>query len=141
MEYPVCKLDACNYNELSKHTKVYNINCIDQFVWIYLSPDICSHLDIFRIEEIVPSTQADVDGGCVSREGTCWIKLCSSGLSMLPGQHVYKITMLHRHTADLVPLYFSYILQDDNPEKPYVYMNKDATESCTCKCPYSAEIL
>ena len=40
----------------------------------------------------------------------------------------YKLMMVDRCTDTDFSLYISYFIQDNNPEKPYVYMHKDTSE-------------
>lgn len=135
MEYPVCKLEACTYNELSKHTRIFNRNELDSALWIYLVPDVCRDLNIVELKEIVPATMSLVEESEVSRDRTCWIQLDITKLNLSSGQHVYKLLLEHKDTADKISLFFSYIIQDDNPDKSYVYMNKQCTGLCTEDCP------
>ena len=54
-----------------------------------------------------------------------YIDVLSEGLNLEVGQHDYMIKYVDSFTGDMIPLYFSYIVQDDNPSKPYIYMDKE----------------
>lgn len=54
-----------------------------------------------------------------------YIDITCDGLNLEVGQHDYLIQYIDSFTGDIVPLYFSYIIQDDNPDKSYIYMDKE----------------
>jgi len=136
MNYPVCRIDACSHDQLSKHTPVLNKATIDYFIWIYLDPELCRDLHIFQVEDITAESVELPVTGFIERTSSCWLKITSSILDQSPGQHVCKISMVNRITHDVVNQYFSYIIQDDNPDKPYVYMNVENASGCQscCQC-------
>lgn len=53
-----------------------------------------------------------------------YIDVVVEGLNTTPGQHDYQIQYVDILTDDISRLYFSYIVQNDNPEKPYIYMDE-----------------
>ena len=58
-----------------------------------------------------------------------WIRIDSCILDTSIGQHTYRFQFINRETDDVYSLYLSYIIQDDNPDRPYVYMNEKEGES------------
>jgi hypothetical protein len=54
-----------------------------------------------------------------------WIDIKSTALNMDVGHHVYKLHFRQKYTNVLSNLFFAYTIQNDNPEKPYIYMNRE----------------
>ena len=125
----VCKVDACKYDQLSKHTPVFNLNQFEYFLYVYLSPDSCKGLQLFQLDEITKCSRELPVVGNVVRENNCWLKINSNILNKKSGQHLYKLHLIDTVSHEISYLFFSYIIQDDNPDKPYIYM----TDACSCK--------
>ena len=53
---------------------------------------------------------------------TPWIDIGIKHLNVDAGMHTYRLRFIRND--DCVNLYVSYTIQDDNPEKPYIYMNR-----------------
>lgn len=121
MEYPVFRLHACKYQDLNKNTPVFNINTFEYFLYVYLEPELSTNFQIFQVEELGDCVTGIPLKCNISKERN-WVKILSSVLNQKPGQHVYKISLVGGSNNDVIALYFSYIVQDDNPDKSYVYM-------------------
>lgn len=135
MNQPTVKINSCPYGRLNENTPVFNLNQIEHDIFIYLEPEICRPLQLFQMDNIDSTESKEISlSGFVEREGTCWLRIKSEILDLNGGQHVYKLSFVDSITNDVVPLFFSYIIQDDNPEKPYVYMKEGSTS--TVYCPY-----
>lgn len=144
-DYPVNIIEACIYKNLPKHTKVWNTDTLEHHTWINVPVELSKSHELFQVDEI-SSDNIEVDfTDKIMREcNRPWFKVTTSILNTDPGQHIYKMSFINRFTNDISCLYFSYIIQDDDPEKPYIYMNRDIDDgdkdinSCT-KCPYRYE--
>lgn len=135
MNQPTVKINSCAYNKLNENTPVLNKHQIEYNIFIYLEPDICRCLQLFQVDNIDNEEAQEVTTlGFIEREGTCWLKVKSEALNLEAGQHVYKLSFVDKITNDVIPLFFSYIVQDDNPDKSYVYMNGQGDS--TTYCPY-----
>ena len=136
MTHPVFKLEACEYGQLNKHTQVFNVNVIEHFVYIYMSPEIAKGFSLFEVSKVSPD-QFEIHDiqTYFFRENYCWLRVKSEALSKEAGQHTYKLSLINE-AKDIVSLFISYIIQDDNPDKPYIYMNRDgkcsASNCCCC---------
>lgn len=125
MDDLVCKLDATTYIGLPKKTKVFNLNTLEHFVWIHLPDKITHDWALFEVLEIVPDRKSVCYEDIIQRDcGKPWLKVASNELNTNPGQHVYKLSFVNIVNNDVVSLYISYIIQDDNPDKSYVYMHR-----------------
>ena len=124
MSSTACQITACPYDELNKHTKVLNVDTIEHFVHIYLPPDMTRNLMLYEVSKKSPDS-FEVHDICryFFRENACWLRVKSEVFSREPGQHIYKLVFIDCGTRETTSLYFSYIAQNDNPSRPYIYMN------------------
>jgi hypothetical protein len=51
-----------------------------------------------------------------------WIDVPVTSLDLSTGYHLYTVQLVNIHTNDIANLYFSYTIQNDEPEKPYLYL-------------------
>jgi len=127
MEYPVFGLVADTYDKLPEHGKVINFRTIEYFLWVKI-PDYMSRdfrlVGVFEMCDDYDKAPSDCDiTEFVTREkNRPWIKILTDKINQTVGFHLYKIELVNRFTDDVVSLYFSYIIQNDNPDRPYDYM-------------------
>lgn len=60
---------------------------------------------------------------CSILKGRHWIDIPSEHLNLTAGYHLYKIVFYDNIINVDCTMYFAYNIQDDNPEKPYDYMD------------------
>lgn len=122
----VFQLNACSYEDISSNTPVINKANFDHFLWIRLPVEIARYCSLYQLDEMVPKHRIVSHVGFVERDSDRpWLKLTSEILDSTVGKHLYKLCFVHRVTNDVLNLYFSYTIQDDDPDKPYVYMNQE----------------
>lgn len=118
-------LQSCRYEDLAKYCKVFNLSTLDYHLWIYLNPETVRESYFYQAEEIGPEADnSKIFEDTFQREG-CWIRVNMQYLNLKSGKHTYRLMFVERYTDTDFSLYFSYIIQDDSPEKPYVYMKPD----------------
>lgn len=54
-----------------------------------------------------------------------WIDIPTNLLNTSVGIHTYILRFKNKLTSDILLLSFRYAIQDDDPDKPYIYMNRD----------------
>lgn len=124
LKIPVFSLDACRYDELASNTKTFNKNEIEYYLWVHLPIEDIKDCSLFQVDEIEPQIQEVHSGSLVEHEcNRPWVKIVFRILRDDIGLHIYKLSFINRYTDDVVPLYFSYVIQDDYPFKPYDYMS------------------
>lgn len=120
-------LIASTYEEISRNSKVLNLAELDYFLYVKLEPPLTSEWYLYRIEEKTK------DGtlkkmrfpDTVRKESPTWLKFTTDFINKEIGMHSYKITFVDTVTDVLTSLWFAYIIQSDNPDKPYVYMKRE----------------
>lgn len=55
-----------------------------------------------------------------------WIDIASTAMNLEAGAHMYQFKFRNKRFGEEMSLYLYYNLQDDDPEKPYIYMNRGA---------------
>lgn len=127
MDMRVFKLEADYYDNIPLHTKVINISTWEYDLWVHFPEEISNACELFQLDEVIPSKKECNWLHFIDREpGRPWLKIISGILNKSAGQHIYKLSFIDRDTHDIVAVYFSYIVQDDNPDKPYIYMRRDS---------------
>lgn len=122
----IMSLEASTYANLAKHNKVFNKSAIEYHLWIYLDPSDVRDAFFLGAKEIGPhADNSKLFPDTFVREGQCWIRANTEYLDLVAGTHIIKLSFVDRFTDTDFSLFVSYIIQDDNPEKPYVYMKED----------------
>lgn len=125
MSLPVVKLDACLYGELSSNAVVLNRNQVTDYIWVQLPEIITSNTMMYQMEEISPDCKEVEFSNFVERDhGRPWLKVTIRGLNLSPGYHAYKLLFIELSSHITYSIYIGYTIQDDNPDKPYLYMDR-----------------
>ena len=86
-------------------------------------PDLMINSNIISVKEIPNGDELNHEE-VFNKINNTWIDISVSNINTEVGYHLYRITMQDKSFNDLFILYFSYIIQDDNPEKSYIYMDR-----------------
>jgi hypothetical protein len=118
------------YSEYAAHTKVININDLNYDIWLKIPEDVNRYYTLFDVDAdidklVEPNTKSNILENIQKELGKPWLRINSTTLNKKPGQHIYKFSFINTENDDILFLYFSYILQHDNPDKPYIYMRRD----------------
>jgi len=119
-------LKASNKAELSFHSKIYNLECLETYMHIYIEASDISYLSIEDISEIGGKS---LESYTWSGPGHPWVDIKTADLNLDVGMHVYRIQFKNNVTEDLWYQYFCYEIQTDNPEQEYIYMDRDYLDS------------
>ncbi len=112
---------ACPYKDVTSSSPLYNISTLKDTMFVRL-PDMCSRCSLIRLSRIHPSDSDNLDVSSVNLENV-WLKIPTSVLDLSAGSKVYRVDLVTKCSEDSITLYFGYVIQDDNPDKSYVYMN------------------
>ena len=123
----VLTLTTCRYKDLAKHSKVINIGEMDYYLWAYLNPeDVRDAYLLYGCELSDDPTTTYPD--TFKWVSTSWIQVKVDDLNRHVGLHIYKLAFVNKITNDEFSLYFNYIIQRSDEEKPYLYMKRDEQE-------------
>lgn len=119
-------LEMCNINQLPKHRKILSKHVLEEEFSIALPDEVCMNYSVFDVREMLPDGDITDDLSLVMKH-VCnkWIDIPMKWMNTSAGSHTYRVRMISKgNERDTYSLYFGYIIQDDNPDKPYIYMNR-----------------
>lgn len=131
MDFAIFHLDAVAKDQLSSVTRVINRAECEKYLWVHIPVQYARDYEIYQLDAVDAGTPVEVPyADNIVRDGQRpWLRINSEALDWTAGFHKYAVRLINRNTSDVVSLYFGYHSQDDNPDKPYIYM--DRTE-CGC---------
>lgn len=116
-------IQSCEYAKLNHNCKVFNTNELDQYLVVKLSYNMHN----YRLYDILDISSAEAKtvslSGVIFDHNNPWIDIPWKNLDRTSGKHVYKLSFMGKKPPKYLNTYISYILQDDSPYKPYLYMN------------------
>ena len=128
MNHEYNRFDLYPYYDALSNTAVINKNGIEFYIWLKLPDDTCNQLSLFEVIDFnYASGPKNIDFSTkLFRENhRPWIRLESSMLNLDVGYHIFRFRFVDIDLDDYISFYFSYVVQDDNPDKPYMYMTRD----------------
>lgn len=122
IDFVMC-LPAVQRQKLSGNIALFNKQVVaGHNLWISLPEDISSVCQLEVISELC-DTKKDIDMSIIYREGSL-IKIPEYAVNLELGLHQFEISLKNIITGDQMYCYFQYHIQDDNPDAPYIYMNR-----------------
>ena len=122
---PYSLLTACEYDTINTNTKVFNKDALSNGVWVNLPAYVCG-LALAKIIDISNQKYESIefDASTVIQDYPHpWIRISTDILDLTSGMHIYKLVFEPIPKKKFsVTVYIAYILQDDNPVTPYIYM-------------------
>lgn len=114
--------EAVSQSRLNTNCKVFNLDLFGPKIFIHLPNWI--H-DTYRLLSIydVDSKEAIADYFYESIH-ELWVDISRYELNLSIGIHTYALEFINNITGDSLYLYFQYIIQNDDPDKPYVYIDR-----------------
>lgn len=121
-------LKSYKYDECLSNSIVINLSQIHTHFLIELKDKFSHTYDIVSLNQISPK-----EGNNVASEvdkNQKWIRIPKESLDLSEGSHVYEIILEQNSFYDKYldsksSVYFSYRIQNDNPDKPYIYMKRE----------------
>lgn len=119
-------IQSCQLSNMPSYTKAYNSKDFSDIVCVKLPPALPRHMELCEIYNLNASEDVDFTDQVTRDEYKPWVDISSSILDLTPGQHTYRMTFQDGFGSRLnATCWFSYIIQENNPEKPYIYMKRD----------------
>lgn len=121
---PVFSLKAVLHKDLYKETKLFSIHDMEYFLWVKVDPLIARDYKFYEFDEVDSKKKYDlsIQDFCSHDNHRVWFKFNSMLLNRDPGQHVYRMHFVNIKNESTISLYFSYIVQREDVDKPYIYM-------------------
>lgn len=115
-------LEAFDYDNVLFHNRTLNLELLGPIVHIKIDDPIIRECRFLTAYE--SSTQQTIDLYVYDKCHLLWIDIPVENLNLDIGMHVYTLEFVNTATGDTVFEYFCYTIQSDNPDKPYIYMNR-----------------
>ena len=122
MDYPVFSLNAVTKNDIAANTKVFNIQDFEYYLWVRVPVEINRVFKFYQLDEFEGKQNINIRDICEHLPGRVWYKFNSHMLNRNPGLHNYCMRMVNREDSTTITLYFGYVVQRSDTDKPYVYM-------------------
>ena len=122
-------IQSSKMQDLSSHTEVINLAEIPEIICIKLPDSLPRDLELSGIFDLNANKDIEFIDHVTRDEHRPWIDIQSSILDLSVGQHVYKLTFSKIGIILNAICWFSYIIQDNHPETPYIYMTEARVES------------
>lgn len=133
-------LQSSKLQELSLHTEVFNLADIPEIICVKLPDSMPRDMELSGIYDLTNNKDVEYSDYVTRDEHRPWIDISTSIMDLSVGQHVYKMTFSKLGIRLTATCWFSYIVQDNFVERPYIYMTesrvasdipKDDEDSCT----------
>lgn len=120
--------EAVRRDQVSAFDQVFHKDELPYYGWIHLPTDIAKYLDLVEVKNVDTDKDVDFHLDWEREDIHPWYKLRLESLDLTLGTHMYRLKFDNTFLHDELDLYFRYTIQDDNPDKPYVYMNRSEGE-------------
>lgn len=127
---PGINFDLYSYYDALSNSIVLNKSNLESYIWFKIPDNIQKRsMSLYQITDFnAENGPADIGftTETVMREHhRPWIRVNSDILNLKVGFHVLRFHFVDISWDDSASLYFSYTIQDDNPQKSYVYMSRN----------------
>ena len=122
---PAFRIEAVNHHDLASATKLFNVHEADYHLFVHIPVEVSRNYALYEIEEVSGNVSKPYSLDFVSHDrGHPWYRLISDVMNKEIGHHTYKMSFVNKQTDEVCSLYFAYVIQSNNPDKPYVYMDR-----------------
>lgn len=129
--YPVFSLNAAEHKDIAAVSKVFSKAELEYYLFVRIPVCMAYDYELYQIDEVRNKTEFVCFKGLWDHDiNRVWYKFKFFMLNQEVGLHVYRMSMVNKFTNDTAQLYFGYVIQDSDPDKPYKYMDTDRQGVC-----------
>ena len=121
-------MQSCHMCSLSSNTKVFNIQNFADTVCVKLPDDFPRDFELTGMYNLETDKVIDFEDYVEQVPYKPWVDIKKTVLSTEIGHHTYRLDFTQKGFAIGATCWFSYIIQDNNPETPYIYMKREEPE-------------
>ena len=121
-------IQSAHMLDLSKYSQVFNIRNFADTICVKLPDDFPRDFEMVGLYNLETDKDIDFEDYVEQIIYKPWVDFKKPVLDTSIGQHTYRMDFLKAGFNIGATCWFSYIIQDNNPEKPYVYMKRDDSE-------------
>lgn len=118
-------IQSCHMCSLSSNTQVFNIQNFADTVCVKLPDDFPRDFELVGMYNLETNKDIDFEDYVEQLPYKPWVDIKKNIISTNIGQHTYRLDFMQPGFTIGATCWFSYIIQDNHPETPYVYMNRD----------------
>ena len=115
-------LVAVPQSNLYSSNQVFNLKRFGPEIYVQIQGFVNSHYRLMRIYNL--ETLEDVGHYEYDELRRPWVDISVDCLEKSIGLHTYVLEFINPDTGDTFYQYFNYTIQDDDPDKPYIYMER-----------------
>ena len=132
MDYPVFWLRADMNRRTKYNVEVINKDDVPTDLWVRIPDYIALAYTLYKVCYMKPTgpEPTEWEGNTEHVDKTPWYKFVSSIFDWEVGTHEYRLRLENTQADDTLDLFFRYIVQDNHPSKPYLYMDEE--NRCGC---------
>lgn len=114
------------YADALAASRVININELGTYIWVQIPNNLSPYVVLTDVQDmgVTPAASLEFAEKITRDNRNCWMKIDLTLLSTEIGFHVYKFVFNDTITSEDIPLYFAYNLQNDAPDRPYIYIDR-----------------
>lgn len=131
-EFPAFRLNAVPHHDIASASKVFSLQEFEYYLFVKVDEKFAKVYELYQVDEIVDGAEFICNCHLWEHEPyRPWYKFTSHKLNRDPGYHIYRLSFVNTYNNDTCQLYIAYVVQSNNPEKPYMYMDK-TNRKCNC---------
>lgn len=125
--------ELCTYHDAIRQSRIFNINEIENILWLKI-PDPSKYdsahssdlflKSVYELNSTDEFVELDFTDDIERDSRRVWLKINTNMLNTSPGFHMYKFMFIDTRFNEEQNFFFAYKIQTDNPDKPYIYMNR-----------------
>lgn len=114
------------YMDALAASRVVNFNELSTYMWVQIPNNEAPYVVLTDVQDmnVTPAASLDYSEKVTRDNRNCWMRIDLTLLNTEIGLHVYKFLFTNSITSEEVSLYLAYSIQNDNPDKPYIYMDR-----------------
>lgn len=121
-------LNSNEYEKVVNDCPVINLHILEDVFNVRIPYNVTGYR-LYDLLEVSCSPMQTISFEGVMFDGLHpWVDIPTENLNRINGKHVYKLSFMNERTNNYINVYISYIIQDDNPQKDYIYMSNRYTE-------------
>ena len=124
LTYPVFKVNAVEHKDLASASEVFSLQQFEYYLFVRVPDHIAKVYELYQVDEIVDKAEFVCHKGLWMHEPSrVWYRFHSAMLNKSPGLHVYRLSFVRPCNGDVLQLYIGYVVQTNDPDKSYMYMD------------------
>ena len=117
-------IQSTKMQNLASNTEVFNLAEVPDIICVKMPDGMPRDMELSGIYDLNANKSLDYEQYVTRDEHKPWIDIRTTLLDLSVGQHVYKLSFT-KLGIDLPAIcWFSYIIQDNHLDKPYIYMDR-----------------